>query len=60
MEYVNVRQEPNGTTVDYVRKGSVVEIVKCDNTWCEIVEPAGYVWRGCLADNPQKLGCRSK
>lgn len=60
MEYVNVRQEPNGTTVDYVRRGIVVEIISCDNSWCLISDPAGYVWRGCLSDNPEKLGCRSK
>lgn len=60
MEYVNVRNAPSGASVGIVRRGSVVEIVKCDNTWCEIKEPAGYVWRGCLSDNPGKLGCRSK
>lgn len=60
MEYVYVRSVPNGSSVGIIRKNTEVEIVDCDNTWCEIVEPAGYVWRGCLADNPEHLGCRSK
>lgn len=60
MEYVHVRNIPSGASVGIVTKGTVVKIVDCDNTWCEIVEPAGYVWRGCLSDNPEHLGCRSK
>lgn len=60
MEYVHIRSTPGGSSVGIVRKGTVVNIVSCDNTWCQIKEPAGYVWRGCLSDNPGKLGCRSK
>lgn len=57
---VNVRQSPNGKVVDTLRTGTEVEIVQCSGNWCKIREPAGYVWRGCLSDNPAKLGCAAK
>lgn len=60
MAQVNIRETPGGASVAVLRKGVVVEIVSCDGSWCEIKEPAGYVWRGCLSDNPDGLGCRSK
>lgn len=57
---VNVRKSPNGVVVDTLRTGVEVEIVQCAGNWCQIVDPPGYVWRGCLSDNPQKLGCAAK
>lgn len=57
---VNVRKSPNGAVVDTLRTGTEVEIVQCSGNWCKIREPAGYVWRGCLSDNPAKLGCAAK
>lgn len=57
---VNVRDQPDGAIIGSVTVGSVVEIVGCVGNWCQIVEPAGYIWRGCLEDNPENLGCRSR
>lgn len=57
---VNVREDIGGGAVAILQAGDVVEIVACDGSWCQIKEPAGYVWRGCLSDNPAGLACRSK
>lgn len=57
---VNVRKSPNGPVVDTLRTGAEVEIVKCIDDWCQIVDPPGWVWRGCLSDNPSRLGCTAK
>ena len=57
---VNVRKSPNGLVVDTLRTGTEVEIVECSGNWCQIVDPPGYVYRGCLSDNPAKLGCSAK
>jgi len=56
---VNVRDEPAGAVVGVVRSGESVVILSCDGSWCRIDEPAGYVWRGCLSDNPKGLGCEA-
>lgn len=57
---VNVR-DSNGSVIGYVRAGETVTIVLCDGNTCEISSPvAGFVWRGCLSDNPDGLECRSK
>ena len=60
MPIVNVRQSPNGVVIGYVTVGNSVQIVSCSESWCQVVEPAGYIWRGCLSDNPEGLECRSK
>jgi Predicted solute binding protein len=57
---VNVRAAPAGSVVGVVRSGDSVVILSCDGSWCQIVEPAGYVWRGCLSDNPKGLGCEAR
>lgn len=57
---VNVRSEPNGAVVGNVRAGASVEILECTKNWCKIKEPAGWVFRGCLSDNPSNLGCQTK
>lgn len=57
---VNVRKSPNGETVDTLKAGDFVEILSCSANWCKIKDPPGYVWRGCLSDNPDKLKCLSK
>ena len=57
---VNVRAEPGGEVVGVLRAGDTVIIIQCDGSWCKIKKPAGYVWRGCLSDNPKNLGCTAK
>jgi hypothetical protein len=57
---VNVRKAPNGAVIGTLRAGAQVEILECTLSWCQITKPAGWVWRGCLSDNPAKLGCRTK
>jgi len=58
---VNVRDEPNGnSTDDYLTAGQGVSILQCVGNWCEIANPHGWVWRGCLSDNPDHLGCQAK
>jgi hypothetical protein len=57
---VNVREEPNGAVIDQLRYGDQVKIQTCTRSWCQISKPAGWVWRGCLSDNPERLGCQAK
>lgn len=57
---VNVRAEPDGTVISQLRAGVSVEVLECTATWCRIAKPAGWVWRGCLSDNPKNLGCQAK
>lgn len=58
---VNVRQSANGPkTGKYLTVGETVTILACDESWCQIKDPAGWVWRGCLSDNPEGLGCETK
>jgi len=57
---VNVREKPEGRVIDTVTVGNMVTILSCVGNWCQIEKPAGYIWRGCLSDNPQKLGCTAK
>ena len=57
---VNVRAKPDGPILDSLRAGASVEILECTKNWCRIKKPAGWVWRGCLSDNPAKLGCQAK
>lgn len=58
--HVNVRNKPNGNVVGTLLSGDTVTILECLEGWCRIKDPAGYVWQGCLSDNPNHLGCRSK
>lgn len=57
---VNVRDRPDGKVEASLRAGASVEILECTEQWCRIKKPAGWVWRGCLSDNPAKLGCQAK
>jgi uncharacterized protein YgiM (DUF1202 family) len=47
--FVNVRAEPNGEVVGQIEAGTNVQIVECRDDWCQIVEPAGWVFQGCLS-----------
>jgi hypothetical protein len=57
---VNVRTAPDGDVIGFLRAGDVVNVLECSELWCKIESPAGYVWRGCLSDNPENLGCSTK
>lgn len=62
---INVRAEPDGEVIGNLQSGDTVTIVRCTTEWCKVIEPAGaewkqasgWVWRGCLSDNPNHLGC---
>ena len=59
---VKVRSYPssndgNRNVVGYLMTGSAVVVKECNAEWCRIAEPFGWVWRGCLSDNPDHLGC---
>jgi hypothetical protein len=58
---VYVRAEPDASSpeIGSLTTGEVVEIVTCAGDWCQI-EPEGYVWRGCLSDNPDGLKCEAR
>lgn len=56
---VNVRKSPNGVVVDALRTGAEVEIVQCSGNWCQIVDPPGWVFKGCL-NLDSGLGCTAK
>lgn len=49
-----------GEVVGQLESGDQVSIIACDENWCQIEKPAGWVFRGCLSDNPEKLGCSAK
>jgi SH3-like domain-containing protein len=57
---VNVRKTPGGEVIDSLSAGETVTIIQCTGSWCQISKPAGWVWRGCLSDNPERLGCQAK
>lgn len=54
---VYIRQTPNGIRIGSLALGAKVYGI-CAGDWCKIEKPAGYVWRGCLSDNPDNLLCR--
>jgi SH3-like domain-containing protein len=55
--YVRAAADAGSAEVGSLETGQSVEIVKCTGDWCEIVEPAGFVWRGCTDNNPDGLKC---
>lgn len=59
---VNVRVEPDGEVVGSVKAGEIVTLLECVDDWCNISTDvlSGWVWRGCLSDNPDKLGCEAR
>lgn len=44
----------------YLVFGDLVTVLECEGKFCKIEQPFGYVWRGCLSDNPDGLGCSAK
>jgi hypothetical protein len=56
---VNVRAMPDGEVIGQIEAGQEVEIVECQANWCLLVEPAGYVFQGCLSI-ADELGCTAK
>lgn len=65
---VNVHVEPDGEVIGAVKIGDSLIVLSCDVKWCKVAKPAGarwkrdygYIFRGCLSDNPKKLGCEAK
>jgi hypothetical protein len=56
---VNVRAMPGGEVVGQLGAGQDVEIVECADDWCQIVDPAGWVFQGCLSIADGQ-GCEAK
>jgi hypothetical protein len=44
-------------TGKYLKAGDTVIILRCVYDWCRVKEPVGWVYRGCISDNPKDLGC---
>src|SRR3990170_4173747 len=42
---VNVRAKPDGVVIGTLKAGDAVTVLSCDGNWCEIAEPAGYVFK---------------
>jgi len=57
---VNVRRSSGGDVVGQIYAGQDVVILSCAENWCQIKEPLGFVWQGCLSENPDDLGCEAK
>jgi hypothetical protein len=65
---VNVRDAPcdekgencGEPTGKYLNAGDTVIILRCVYDWCRVKEPVGWVYRGCISDNPKDLGCMAK
>jgi hypothetical protein len=58
---VTVREAPSGmATGDYLTTGQEVVILRCFGEWCQIAEPEGWVYRGCIDAVAGKLGCESR
>lgn len=58
-EALHVRDAADGAPTGAVlKKGDRVR-AQCTEKWCEL-EAGGYVWRGCVSDNPDRLGCEQR
>jgi hypothetical protein len=58
---VVVRDAPNGIpTGAYLEAGQSVTVIACADEWCQIADPAGYVWAGCLAEYAGNLKCEAR
>jgi hypothetical protein len=57
-----VRQLPDAGSekVGELYVGQRVTVISCADEWCKIEQPFGYVYRGCLSNNPDRLGCEAK
>jgi hypothetical protein len=60
--YVRQLADANSAAVGSLETGAEVEIVECTGEWCEVRTDVltGFVWRGCLSDNPDKLKCEAR
>lgn len=59
---VNLRDAPDGTVIGSLEAGQAVTVIQCDADWCEVEtkQMSGFVYRGCISDNPEELGCTAK
>lgn len=56
---VNVRAEPNGKVIGSLTVGTTVTVKQCVGNWCQITNPNGWIFKGCL-DVDSGLGCAAK
>lgn len=64
---VNVRASPNGSVIGYAKSGDTLAVISCSGAWCQVRKPdgakwkqeTGYIFRGCISNNPDKLGCNN-
>lgn len=54
--------DPDNVVIGYLRAGDKVTVILCDKSWCKIstTEQTGYIYRGCLSENPDNLGCEAR
>lgn len=67
---VNVRSspasaegEPAGPVTGSLSAGDIVRVISCSRFYCKVSSSGidtGYIWRGCLSDNPERLGCEAR
>lgn len=57
---VNVRDEPGGAVIGSVEAGDVVTVLGCVDDWCEIDDPDGYVYQGCLDGYNDGMSCEAR
>jgi hypothetical protein len=61
--YVRQSADAASAEVGSLETGQTVEVLACDGSWCEIEymfeneTVTGFVFRGCLSDNPDNLKC---
>jgi hypothetical protein len=60
--YVRQLADASSAAVGSLETGAEVEIVECTGEWCEVRTDVlvGFVWRGCLSDNPDNLKCEAR
>jgi hypothetical protein len=57
---VHAEPDVESTVTGWLLQGDVITVLECTDKYCKIEQPFGYVWRGCLSDNPGELGCTEK
>ena|SRR5574343_378450 len=58
-DFLWVRDAPGGKRVDWLELGQAVTVLGCKDNWCQIQDPPGWVFRGCLSGN-NDLGCQAR
>jgi hypothetical protein len=58
--YVHAKPDVDSIVTGWLMAGDAVTVLECSDDFCKLEQPFGYVWRGCLSDNPNGLGCSAK